>query len=180
MNLILQLEHLVNVLKSEVTNRQKDYINIIDEVHIEDKRIKNPYKAMLVMARTYQLEKFPVDQEKKTTDILDSFQYAIDKTKAKYPEYQDIASITLHVQCPCCGYVKKNALLMHKNVVIRCPKCNKIFYWNASDEKNTYIEEIRQKKDQEQSVKRKQNSNNPIINKIRLFFETWRLNLKIR
>lgn len=50
-----------------------------------------------------------------------------------------IQDSTLNITCPVCGYAKEKALKEHKKSLIRCPKCNHVFFWDASVNKMTKL-----------------------------------------
>lgn len=150
---MLQIEKFVNLLKNDIINRQRRYIQILDEVIVKDGQIQNPYKALLIMSMQYQAGKLSWGEEEKTSEILESFTYALDKVKSEHEEYKDIADTTLHIECPICGYKKQNALAFHRNILMKCPKCNKIFYWDATDRVNTYIAKSKQQAKEQETIR---------------------------
>lgn len=161
MNLLLQIESFVSKLKQNIKTRQQKYIKLISEVQNTNGKITNPYKAKLLMSMQFQAQNLSWYGEEQTAKMLEPLRYAIDKIKANNPEYHNIVDITLNIECPCCGYKRQNTLAVHKELLIKCPKCNSVFYWNAIDENNTYLAELKKK---EKEHKQKE-SNKAITNR---------------
>jgi len=119
-------------MKQKVIERQRKYIQILDAVKIEGRKIQNPYKALQIINDPYLSQKLSVAEEKKTTRILQPYGDDFDMYSPFYAEYREARNIILDVVCPSCGFTKRNATSERKKLLIRCPKCKHIFYWDAS------------------------------------------------
>lgn len=121
---IIQLEEYVQDLKRRISKHQKETISKYKGLENDDGKIINPYGVLLVQSNCAFQDEVQTDIERR----LKSFEKILDDIASN----NTITDRTLNIVCPVCGYSKENALKEHKKIMIRCPKCYNVFYWDAS------------------------------------------------
>lgn len=137
---IIQIEAYVKDLKQRISEHQKEAINKFKGLENSDGKITNPYGVLLIQSNCSFQDEVQTDIEHR----LKSFEKVLDDIAPN----NTITDRTLNLVCPVCGYSKENALNEHKKIVIRCPKCHNVFYWDAS----LPIGEEKQQKNKSRSI----------------------------
>ena len=127
MKLIVLLEESLAKLKSNLHNRHKEYYNdFIKPFVYSNEEIKgNMFKALWVHSK----------YSNGTLDyrLLDRIDYLNNMLNLmKEVDISINQDVTLNIECPQCGYKKRNALKEHKDIFLKCPNCGYYFQWNGS------------------------------------------------
>ena len=120
----LFLESALSEIKNQIKQRQKNNVKFFDGIENEEGELSNPYLLLLKASAAVEQDKLQNDMQ----DILD----ACEESMGDFRYNNMIQSATLSMSCPVCGFTKENALKEHKKTLIRCPKCKRVFYWDAS------------------------------------------------
>ena len=118
MKLIVLLEESLAKLKSNLHNRHKEYYNdFIKPFVYSNEEIKgNMFKALWVHSK----------YSNGTLDyrLLDRIDYLNNMLNLmKEVDISINQDVTLNIECPQCGYKKRNALKEHKDIFLKCPNC---------------------------------------------------------
>lgn len=119
---VVLLEAALAKIKAEIMSNQKADIETTGVVDAKNGEIINPYRVLLM---TMDADQIKPDQPTPEGD-------SVYRRLKKMLSDNRIQDATLNISCPICGYSKEKALKEHKKTLIRCPKCNRVFYWDAS------------------------------------------------
>lgn len=121
---IIQVEEYIKELKRDIIQHQKETIKRFDGLENNNGDIVNPYGVLFIQSTGSYKDNIQKDIDRRCKPI----EKAIKSVELK----ANITNKTLNLVCPVCGYSKENALKEHKKIMIRCPKCHNVFYWDAS------------------------------------------------
>lgn len=121
---IIQIEEYIKELKQEILQHQKDTIKKYDGIENNNGDIISPYGVLFIQTIGSNVDR----TQKSIEQRFNPFGKILKSVELK----TNITNLTLNIKCPVCGFSKENALKEHKKTLIRCPKCKRVFYWDAS------------------------------------------------